>query len=582
MTRILAFAAFLLAALLAPAALQAQENWAGDWHGTLATPNGNLRLVLTIRQSEGAALAAELESPDQAPGRKIPVSPIAIADGRMTFSIPMIGASYEGRWQAGAGRFTGTFTQGSRLPLDFARGSGEARPVIAGLDGVWQGIVNRNGVDLRLIVRIASGPLGTIATFDSPDLMAYGLPVGELSRDGRSVSFTVTASGASYRGTLAGDGSRMTGTWSRAGLPDAEVTFVRSDRAAGAAPPARPQLPRPPFPYRSEEVRFANSRAPGVTLAGTLTLPPGPGPLAAAILISGSGPQDRDETLLGHKPFAVLADQLTRQGIAVLRYDDRGVGASTGAQAGATSADFATDANAAFAYLRSRSEIDPRAIGFVGHSEGGLIGPLAAVDNAEVAYLVLMAGPGTEIGALIETQRRALGQSQGMSEAELDRSAPIQRQLYEISASGRSDADAEAAIRAVLSEEAMTQAGLPRQMRDGMIQRAVDPWFRWFARYDPAPVLARIRVPVLAINGALDRQVIAAENLAGIRAAMAGNADLTVAELPGLNHLFQTARTGALGEYADIEETMAPVALATIAGWIKARFPPPDANSHRH
>lgn len=569
MTRLFSILAVLLALLFTAVPARGQPSWAGDWHGTLTTPAGALRLILTIRQGEAGALAAELESPDQAPGRKIPVAGISVTGGRMSFTIPAIGASYEGQWQAGAERFTGTFTQGARLPLDLARGVGARGPVIAGLDGVWRGTVNRNGVDLRLVLRVATGPLGTIATFDSPDMMAYGLPVAGLSREGRAVAFTVIASGARYRGTLAGD--RMTGTWTLPGAPEVPVVLMRGDAAAG--PRARPQLPRAPFPYRAEEVRFANPAAPGVTLAGTLTLPPGNGPFPAAILISGSGPQDRDETLLGHKPFAVLADHLSRRGIAVLRYDDRGFGASTGTQAGATSADFATDAEAAFAFLRTRPEIDRRAIGFVGHSEGGLIGPLAAAENAAVGYLVLLAGPGTRTSALMESQRRAIGQSVGTSEAELERTAPLQQRLFAIARGDASPADAEAAMRAAFGDQEIAPA-----VRDAMIQRALDPWFRWFARYDPAPVLARIAVPVLAINGSLDRQVLAGENLAGIRRALAGNRDATVTELPGLNHLFQTARTGAIGEYADIEETFAPAALETISTWINARFARPRAN----
>jgi hypothetical protein len=572
MMRFLALIALLVAALAGSPAY-AQDGWAGDWHGTLATPGGALRLILTIREGESGALSAELESPDQAPGRKIPVAAIAIADGRMTFSIPAIGASYEGRWQASEERFTGTFTQGARLPLDLARGIGARGAVIEGLDGVWRGTVNRGGVDLRLVLRVATGPLGTIAAFDSPDMMAYGLPVAGLSRDGDDVAFTVTASGARYRGILSGGGDRMTGTWTLPGSPEAEVVLVRGGAAAGAGPRARPQLPRPPFPYRAEEVRFVNERAPGVTLAGTLTQPSGNGPFPAAILISGSGPQDRDETLLGHKPFAVLADHLTRRGIAVLRYDDRGFAASTGTQAGATSADFATDAEAAFAFLRTRPEIDPLGIGYVGHSEGGLIGPLAAVENDGIAWLVLLAGPGTGTVALMESQRRAIGESLGMSAAELDRVAPRQQQLYAIAAGDADAADAEAAMRAAFGGHDIAPAA-----REAMIQRALDPWFRWFARYDPAPVLARIAVPVLAINGSLDRQVLAAENLAGIRAALSQNRDATVIELPGLNHLFQTARTGAIGEYADIEETFAPAALETISTWINARFGRPRAN----
>ena len=444
---------------------------------------------------------------------------------------------------------------------------------MAGLDGVWRGTVNRGGVDLRLIVTIATNVHGTTATLDSPDLMANLLPVTGLARDGRTVTFSIPVSGVSYRATLDEGGGRMSGIWARPGSPDATVAFVRTVQAT-AGPRPRPQTPRAPFPYRAEEVSFDNARASGVRLAGTLTLPPGPGPFPAAILISGSGAQDRDESIWGHKPFAVLADHLTRQGIAVLRYDDRGVAASTGTQDGATSADFATDARAALAYLRTRREIAARGIGLVGHSEGGLIGPLAAVGDEGVAYLVLLAGPGTSTRTLMEAQRRAIGMAQGQTPAELDRSAALYDLLSSLSGSARSTAEAAAAMRAALTDEAMTAAALPLAQRDAVIRRYLDPWFRYFAAYDPAPVLARVRVPILALNGSLDRQVIAAENLAGIRAATSANRDVAIVELPGLNHLFQTARTGALGEYADIEETFAPVALDAVSRWILARFGP--------
>jgi uncharacterized protein len=573
MTRLISILAALLAILLAPAAQAAQEDWTGDWHGTLTTPIGALRLLLTIRQGAGGALTAEVESVDQAPGQKIPVPTIAIADGRLTFAMPAIRASYEGRWYPARNRFVGTFTQnGNPLPLELARGAGEAQPTIEGLDGSWDSRVERNGVQLRLILRVATNALGTIALLDSPDMLANGLAVTGLAREGQAVRFTVPAGESAFTGTLSADGARMSGRWSRAGYPDVDTVFTRRDAAAQAAP-RRPQEPHPPFPYRIEEVRIPNPRAPGVTLAGTLTLPPGEGPFAAAILISGSGAQDRDEALMGHRPFAVLADHLTRAGIAVLRYDDRGTAQSTGNFQGATSADFATDAAAAFAYLRGRREIGRNAIGYIGHSEGGMIGPLAAADSPGAAFMVLLAGPGERTLGLMEAQRRAIGQSMGMSEAELDQAGLLQGRIMEIAAGDLPLAEAEAAMRAAMSDEAIAGSGVVPAQRDMMIRRMLDPWFRWFLRYDPVPALRALRMPVLALNGSLDRQVLPAANLAGIRAATAGNRDVTVTELPGLNHLFQTARTGGIGEYAQIEETMAPVVLETVAAWIRARFP---------
>src|SRR5207253_10843486 len=223
----------------------------------------------------------------------------------------------------------------------------------------------------------------------------------------------------------------------------------------------------------------------------------------------------------------------------------------------ATSADFATDANAAFAFLAARPEIARRAIGFVGHSEGGMVGPIAAMANRDVAFLVLLAGPGTGLTDLLIAQSRAIGAAQGQSAAEFARSAPLQAEAIRIAASTMTDAEARAALTASLTDERLTAAGLPREARAGLMYQMLDPWFRWFLRYDPAPALRQFRGPLLAVNGSLDLQVLPGPNLAAIRAATAGHRDVPVTELPGLNHLFQTARTGAVGEYAMIEETMA-------------------------
>ncbi len=572
MNRLLALVALLLAALVStPAAAQGRD-WTGDWHGTLAINGQQLRVIVTISAAPGGGLGGQLESVDQAPGQKLPIETLAVTDGRLTFAMPALRVSYEGRWDPARNLFTGAFTQSGRaIPLTLARGSGAAQARIEGLDGIWEGRINRNGAELRLIVRIATSAVGTVALFDSPDMMTGGLPVTGLAREGQVVRFSVPAGNSSFRGTLSADGRQLSGRWSRQGYPDIETRFTRRDAGAATAP-RRPQEPRPPFPYRSEEVTIANPRAPGVTLAGTLTLPTGEGPFPAAILISGSGAQDRDESLMGHKPFAVLADHLTRNGIAVLRYDDRGFGRSTGSFQGATSADFATDAAAAYAFLRGRREIDRNAIGYVGHSEGGMVAPLAAPDSPGLAFVVLLAGPGERTRDVMEAQRRAIGQSMGLSEAELNQAGALQARLTEIAAGPLPQTEVGAAMRAAMTDGALAASGVTPAQRDMMIARLSDPWFRWFLRYDPAPALRALGMPVLALNGSLDRQVLPAANLAGIRAALAGNPDVTVRELPGLNHLFQTARTGGLGEYAEIEETMAPVVLETVSGWIRARF----------
>jgi pimeloyl-ACP methyl ester carboxylesterase len=276
--------------------------------------------------------------------------------------------------------------------------------------------------------------------------------------------------------------------------------------------------------------------------------------------------------MLGHKPFAVVADYLTRHGIAVLRFDDRGVGKSTGKYADATSADLATDANAAADYLMTRREIRHDAVGFIGHSEGGMIGPIAMASNPRIAFLVMMAGPGTALDKLMLSQRRLIGSQMGQSEEAIDRAEPVMAAVFHDVANGATPDAGRQAARAVLTPAAMTALGATGADPDLVLNQVTGPWFSYFLRYDPAPNLERIRVPLLAMNGSLDRQVPPEANLAAIKAATAGDPDATIVELPGLNHLFQTAKTGAVGEYADIQETVAPIALETMGDWLTKRF----------
>jgi len=545
----------------------------GEWHGTLVTLAGELMLVLSVSRAPDGSLKAELESPDQAPGQKIPVSGIRAEGDRLSLEIAMIHASFEGRWNAAEQTWSGTFKQGTEMPLKLTKGPSAVKPIVAGLDGIWRGKIRRNGVDLRLVLHITTTPQGTAVLLDSPDQLSYAVPVQGLARDGRTVTFRLDVRGVRYQGVLTPDIQRMSGIWQGANYPATQVDFVRSDAIAASSALKRPQTPQPPFPYRAEEVAFDNPVQSGVHLAGTLTLPEGKGPFPAAILITGSGQQDRDETILGHKPFAVIADYLTRRGIAVLRVDDRGMGKSTGDVSKATSADFATDANAAFAFLRTRSEIRSDAIGFIGHSEGGMIGPIAMATNKKVAFLVMMAGPGTQSVQLLLSQNRAIGLGMGKSEAQIDRAEPVTVSLFKALASGATYEEGVAAARASLTPEALAAMGLPPGTDPQVIlSQYGSPWFRYFFQYDPAPNLRAIRVPVLAMNGSLDRQVLPVENLAAIKAALKDDRDVTIVELPGLNHLFQTAKTGAAGEYVDIEETVAPVALEGMAKWINARF----------
>jgi hypothetical protein len=284
-------------------------------------------------------------------------------------------------------------------------------------------------------------------------------------------------------------------------------------------------------------------------------------------LIAGSGAHDRDETIFGHKPFAVLADALTRRGVAVLRYDKRGVGASTGDYAAATSADFADDAQAAVAFLAARPDIAARHIGLIGHSEGGLVAPIVAGRDRRVAFIVLMAGPGVDGASLLEAQQRRIDEVMGLGGERLaDASAEEARMIDTVR--GAADTATAAAQLKAEADAAADRAGVPRGLAEAEAAQLTTPWFRAFLTYDPAPALRRLRIPVLALVGSKDVQVPPDQNLPALRAALAGDRRATVEEMPGLNHLFQPATTGAPGEYAAIPTTLAPAALDTITGWV--------------
>ena len=573
---LLVLAALLSAFVAGPATAQDAPDIAGTWSGVIAVPTGDLTLVLYVERGADGALGAKIENFEQNPGNPAAITEISASGGRLAFKVAPIGASYEGAWDAAAQQWKGTLTQGQAMPLNFAKGAPPTHPVVAGLDGVWEGTIERNGVKLRQVLRIRTIEQGTFALYDSPDQMAMGLPIPDLARDGRAVMLSVIRGLAKFAGTLSEDGKQLTGTWTVPNQPDVTMTFTHRDMLAAAPTLNRPQTPKEPFPYRAEDVAFDNPAFADVHLAGTLTLPEGEGPFPAAIMITGSGAQDRDETLLDHKPFAVIADHLTRHGIAVLRFDDRGVGKSTGNYAAATSADLATDANAAFAYLAMRPEIRRDAIGMIGHSEGGMIGPIAMAANDKVAYFVSLAGPGTNLDQLMLSQRRLLTTQMGLSQQEIDRQEPIMAALFKAIREADTPEAGFTAAMAVMTPEAKTALGMTPEMDGALVVRQVSgPWFQYFLRYDPVPNWSRIRVPLLALGGSLDLQVPTEANLAAIRAATKDNPDVTIVELPGLNHLFQTATTGAVGEYRDIEETFSPTALDLMSDWLTERFVKP-------
>jgi pimeloyl-ACP methyl ester carboxylesterase len=363
------------------------------------------------------------------------------------------------------------------------------------------------------------------------------------------------------------------GTWSQGG----QTIPLRLERSeATAAKLRRPQLEaiaaRQPA-YASLEVGFANPAGGGHALAGTFTVPQGKGPFPAVVLVHGSGPLDRDETILEHKQFLVLADHLSRQGIAVLRYDKRGVGKSGGTYKDSTSRDFASDAEAAVAFLRGRPEVDAARVGLVGHSEGGLIAPMVAARDPRLAFIVMLAGPGVRGELLMVEQIALAAKARGVPDALVDRERELNRALFAAIVSEPQPEQAAEKARRLLAE-AEGKGMLPAGTAEARAKAFATPWFHAFLRHEPGPVLRSVRQPILVLNGERDLQVPSAMNLDAIRVALKDHPRAVVKELPALNHLFQTARTGAATEYAEIEESVAPAALDTISDWILATVKP--------
>ena len=422
--------------------------------------------------------------------------------------------------------------------------------------GDWHGTMRSATAELRVGLEITAKPGGGYeGRMISPDQSPVWLKLDSLTVENGRLAFSGARLQGSYEGWWDEAQSAWVGAWTQG------QTLPLVFRRGKVEPRLRPQTPKPPFPYRAEDVSFDS--APGVRLAGTLTLPKGKGPFPAAVLITGSGAQDRDETIMDHKPFMVLADALTRRGIAVLRTDDRGFAKSTGDFAKATSEDFAADAEAAVGYLAGRPEIDARRIGLIGHSEGGIIGPMVAVADPRVAFVVMLAGPGVPSRELMTAQREAVARTAGLPPEAVARNEAVIGRVEAALAQGKDTAQAEADAAKVLTDAGMPAAGAAQTVR-----QLSSPWYRWFIAYDPRPTLRKLRVPVLALNGDKDVQVVAAQNLPSIREALKDDPKAEVVELPGLNHLFQTADTGAPSEYARIEETIAPAALRLVGDWV--------------
>ena len=560
MKRILTLALLIIVPSLAHA-----QDLSGDWQGTLSASGAELRLVLHITKSADGSLKATLDSVDQGTNG-IPVSSVTLKDSTLSLEIEAVHGTYEGKVSADGKTISGTWSQGASLPLNFKRGAPplkiEHKPAKpSDIDGAWMGSLDLGAVRLRVVFHLVNTEDGLIATLDSPDQGQKGLPTTSVTRDGANLKIEAKAIGGVFEGKIAADLQSIDGTFTQLGA--AHPLILKRVKDQADLEPKRPQNPVKPYPYREEEVSYDNKQQ-SVTLAATLTIPQGKGPFPAVVLITGSGPQDRDETLLGHKPFLILADYLTRHGIVVLRADDRGTAKSTGDFKTATTADFATDTEAGIAYLKTRAEVNPRKIGLIGHSEGGVIAPMIAARNKDVAFIVMMAGTGVPGDQVIVAQGEAIEVASGKSSEEAAKNATKEKEILTLVETEKDKAVLEKELKEKLAGQ------IPEAQIGLQIEQVTSPWFRYFLTYDPATALRKVTCPVLAINGSLDKQVLPAQNLPAIRKALeeGGNKHFEVDELPGLNHLFQTAKTGAPSEYAEIEETMSPVALEKISTWI--------------
>ncbi len=442
--------------------------------------------------------------------------------------------------------------------------------------GSWEGSIEIQGSGLRIVFNISDSGAGALSgTVDSPDQGATGIPIREITVRGDSLFIDVAAVGGGFSGKYNRQRDIFSGSWNQSSMEFP----LELRRSAAPAAPVRPQTPQKPYPYKTEDVSYFNEEA-GITLAGTLTIPAKGGGFPAVVLITGSGQQDRDEEIFGHRPFLVLADHLTRKGIAVLRSDDRGVGGSGGDPALSTTEDFATDVRAAIDYLKSRPEIDHGRIGLAGHSEGGIIAPMVAANGTDVKFIVLLAAPGLNGSEILIMQTGPILRETGLGE-ELVGKILEQKRLEQDLFIREKDVDKAAKIMIEESTAFMGRYSLEERQalesigytESAITQRAgiySTPWFRFFLSYEPAAALSRVECPVLALCGEKDIQVPAGENLAAIEKALSAGRCVRyrILELKGLNHLFQTCESGSIGEYGRITETFAPEALDIISGWI--------------
>jgi dipeptidyl aminopeptidase/acylaminoacyl peptidase len=422
------------------------------------------------------------------------------------------------------------------------------------ITGAWSGELTVQGMSLPLIIHIKKDGNSLISSMDSPKQGATNIPLGATTFIDNQLSINAPALGLSYAGKYTND--TFEGVFKQGGM-EIPMTLARQNETI--KPLNRPQTPKAPFDYATEEVSFLNPIDKN-TLAGTLSTPKNftkKSPIL--VMITGSGPQNRDEELFDHKPFAVIANDFAKKGIATLRLDDRGIGGSSKGKKTDTSANFATDIEAATSFLANKGYSN---IGLLGHSEGGMIAPMIATKSKNIRFIVLMAAPGMAVDELLTQQNYLAGKLAGISEEQLLENKKINKKIYAF-IKNYSGITYEKDLRSFLGNE-------DGKVDETLLNQLKNPWFTYFIKFNPATYLTQVKIPVLAINGGLDFQVPAKDNLAAIKNSLtiAKNKNFETYEFEGMNHLFQECKTGAFSEYGEIEQTISPKVLAKMSSWI--------------
>jgi len=574
---------FLLSFALLQTAF-AQKSVVGRWEGSIKIQGQELIINVDFKTTD-TGLSATIDIPQQN-AKGLPLKSVRYEDPRVHFELPAGPglATFDG--DRNDSTISGKFTQAGAEGTFSLQLTNPAKTEIAEetpeelkpIGGVWNGAIDAMGQLLHISMTFTTKGGELKATIDIPEQNAAGLPLVNVRYSSTKLHCELPAGPgvAIFDGTMNGDS--LNGAFTQAGM-NGKFYLARGKMAP------KVEEPEEIVPYKKEEVIFYDD---SIKFAGTLTLPETKGLHPAVVMITGSGPQNRDEELFGFKPFKIIADHFTRKGIAVLRYDDRGVGGSGGNTGESTTRDFVKDALAAIHFLQTRNDINPKQIGLCGHSEGGIVAPLAASQSTDVAFIICIAGPAVEGKTLILAQEEAIMRADSTSEENIRKALATSNIVYRLALSGdhqdeiRKELRAaavdqinsmpEAQRKAITNEEEFIRVNVEAKMKP-----LESPWFKFFLAYDPAPALEKVKCPILALFGGLDTQVPAALNKPAMKSALdkGGNKDCTFKVFPNADHLFLSAKTGSPSEYSSLKKEFVPGFLDTMTDWILKRVTNP-------